>query len=83
MVIMLLSLSSCAARKAIVQQSEVGDRWVIVPGDTPGEHYVFVKDPHDLEKTLDHMGCKQHPCAVGRLGDLYVISEPVRKDTKN
>ncbi len=75
--------SSCALRQPIQQSPDVTAHWVIVPSDKPGVKYVFIKNAHDLEVTLAHMGCKQHPCSVGRLGDLYLISEAAPKENKN
>ena len=81
--LMAVFTSSCALRQANHQSPDISEHWVIVPSDKPGEKYVVIKSARDLEATLAHMGCKQHPCSVGRLGDLYVISDAAQKLSKN
>jgi hypothetical protein len=75
-------LNSCAMRIQKPPEMVVSEHWAIVDSGTPGEKYVVIRDSRDLEKTLAYLGCKKHPCAIGRLGDLYVVSEPTPKVSK-
>jgi hypothetical protein len=73
----ILSAASCAVKKERVPSLDVSERWAIVDGEKPGQNYVLIKNSHDLELALRHMGCKEKkPCSVGRLGELYVIVTP-------
>jgi hypothetical protein len=75
-------LNSCAMRIQKPPDMVVSERWAIVDSGVPGEKYVVIRDSKELEKTLVYLGCKKHPCTIGRLGDLYVVSEPTSKVSK-
>jgi hypothetical protein len=72
-------LNSCVMRTQKPPQMVVTERWAIVDSGVPGQKYVVIRDSRELEKTLAYLGCKKHPCTIGRLGDLYVVSDPAQK----
>jgi hypothetical protein len=73
---------SCAARTARFEHVDVSQRWTIMQ-DKPGETYVLLKNTRDLETALKRVGCNpRSPCAIGRLGELYVVSRPAREKAK-
>jgi hypothetical protein len=43
---------------------------------------IILKNSHDLEQMLIQLGCKKHPCVIGRLGEVYVISQPGQNGDK-
>jgi len=75
-VISTVLTSSCVMKPVQVKHAEITDRWAILQTGIPGENYVLVKNSRDLEPTLRRMGCKKNkPCSIGRLGELFVVSQ--------
>src|SRR5690349_18330822 len=75
MMCFLIVTSSCVRRGGgDIKPPELSDHWAVAQSNTTADHYILVKTPVDLAQALEHIGCASMPCAVGRVGEVYVVT---------